>query len=143
MYSDLIALKERLPEQTIIDLTDDAGLNVVDPEGVDRAIGDADTEIDAKIGGRYTVPVTPVPPLLQRLSLDLAIEILYGRRPDLETPEAVIRAAKNARLLLSEIAAGKASLPGVAEDTTDSTSGAGASFTANERLFTRSRMGGL
>ncbi|GAB6191150.1 gp436 family protein [Desulfocastanea catecholica] len=143
MYSDLTALKDRLPEQTVIDLTDDGGLGVVDAGVVDRAITDADTEIDSKIGGRYPVPVAPVPALLQRLSLDLAIEILYARRPDLDTPEAVIRAAKNARLLLSEIAANKASLPGVAEATTATATGGGASFTANERLFTRSRMGGL
>jgi len=141
MYSDLAALQQRLPEQTIIDLTDDADTGVVDSDVVDRAITDADTEIDSRLStnSRYTVPVDPVPALLVRLSLDLAIEILYGRRPDLDTPEAVIRAAKNARSLLSDIAAKKADLPGVAE-ATSSTSSAGASFTANDRLFTRDKM---
>ena len=139
MYSDLAALKERMPEQTIIDLTDDSGAGVVDQDVVDRAITDADTEIDSYLAGRYSVPVSPVPDLLKRLSLDLAIEILYGRRPDYDATEAVVRAAKNARALLVNISSRKAELPGVSEAETVTSSSSGAVFVSGDRLFTRSK----
>lgn len=142
-YSDLTALQQRMPEQTLIDLTDDAGAGVVNQEVIDRTIGDADTEIDSYLAGRYLVPVSPIPALLQRLSLDLAVEILYGRKPELDLPEAVKAAAKNARSLLARIAAKDAHLPGVAEADNSGSTAAGAVFTGNGRLFTRTTLKGM
>jgi len=142
-YASLALLLERLYEQTIISLTDDVDGGVVGQDAVDRAIADADTEIDSYIGKRYTVPVDPVPALLARLSLDLSIEILYSRRPHVETPEAVVRGAKNARTLLANIAANKADIPGIQEVDLSGTSASGASFSSEERVFTRSSLRGL
>lgn len=142
-YSDLAALRQRMAEQTLIDLTDDAGGGAVDQEVIDRVIGDADTEIDSYLARRYRVPVDPVPALLQRLSLDLSVEILYGRRPDLDMPEAVKSAAGNARTLLARIAAKKAHLPGVAEADDSGTSNAGAVFSGPGRLFSRDSLKGM
>ncbi len=135
-YATATELIERIAEQTVIDLTDDAGLGAINTDAVDRAFADADTEIDSYLKRRYPVPVAPVPALLQRLSLDLAIEGLFTRRPHIDTPEAVVRAAKNARALLASIAANKADLPGVSEGLADGRP-SGASFSADNRLFTR------
>jgi len=142
-YASLTELLQRLDERTVILLTDDAMAAAVDTDAIDRAFADADTEIDSYIGGRYAVPVMPVPTLLQRLSLDLAIEGLYTRRPHVETPEAVTRAAKNARSLLANIAANKAIIPGLTELDTSGTTLAGASFEAEDRLFSRTSLRGL
>ncbi len=142
-YATLNELLQRLDEQTVILLSDDTMAAMINMDAVDRAFADADTEIDSYIGGRYAVPVIPVPALLQRLSLDLAIEGLYTRRPHFDTPEAVVRAAKNARSLLAQIAANKAEIPGVAEADNSGTTAAGASFTTDERLFTRTTMRGM
>jgi len=142
-YATLTELLQRLDEQTVILLSDDTMAGAVNTDAVDRAFADADTEIDSYIGARYAVPVDPVPALLQRLSLDLAIEGLYTRRPHVDTPEAVVRAAKNARTLLANIAANKADIPGVAEADTSGTTAAGASFVAGDRLFTRTTMRGM
>ena len=142
-YATLTELLQRLDEQSVILLTDDALAVAVDTDAVDRAFADADTEIDSYIATRYAVPMSPVPALVQRLSLDLAIEGLYTRRPHVATPEAVTRSAKNARLLLANIAANKASIPGVAELDTSGTEAAGASFEAGERLFTRTTLRGM
>lgn len=139
-YSDLSALQQRMPEQTLIDLSDDIGAGAIDQEVVDRAIADADTEIDSYLAGRYPVPVEPVPALLQRLSLDLAVEIFYGRRPDLDMPEAVKAAARNARALLARIAAKDAHLPGVAEMDNSGSVAAGAMFIGSGRLFSREKL---
>lgn len=141
-YATATELIERIAEQTVIDLTDDAGLGVINTDAVDRAFADADTEIDSYLAGRYPVPVSPAPVLLTRLSLDLATEGLYARRPHSDTPEAVVRAAKNARALLASIAANKAALPGVSEGLADGRL-SGASFSADGRLFTRASQRGL
>jgi len=142
-YATLTELLERLDEQTVILLSDDTLSGEVNSDAVERAFADADTEIDSYIGGRYAVPVDPVPALLQRLSLDLAIEGLYTRRPHVDTPEAVVRAAKNARSILAQIAANKAEIPGAAEADNSGTTAAGASFVAGDRLFTRTSMRGM
>lgn len=142
-YATAANLLERLDEQTLIDLTDDVGVGVIGEDAVTRVIADADTEIDSFIGKRYATPVDPVPPLLLRLSLDLAIEGLYARRPHVATPEAVVRAAKNARALLASIAANKADVPGLAETDNSGTAAAGASFEAGGRLFNRTSLRGM
>ena len=141
-YATLTELLERIPEGVLIDLTDDDAAGVVDTDKVDRAIGDADTEIDSYLGRRYPLPIEPAPPLLVRLSLDLATEVLYGRRAHVDTPEAVTRAARTARSILADIAVRKADLPGLA-DTTAGAGPSGASFSADGRLFTRSSQRGL
>jgi len=142
-YTTLTRLLERMPESVLIDLTDDAGTGGINEQAIDRAIADADTEIDSYIGRRYVTPVVPVPDLLGRLSLDLVAEILYARRAHATTPEAVTRAAKTARAILVDIAANKADIPGLAETDTSGTSACGASFDADERLFTRSTLRGM
>jgi phage gp36-like protein len=142
-YSDLAALQQRMPAQTLIDLTDDADAGAVDEEVVDRAIADADAEIDSYLVGRYAVPVDPVLPMVRLLSLNLSVEILYGRRPDLDLPEAAKTAAKNARALLARIAAKDAHLPGVAEADNSGSVSAGAVFSGSERMFTRESLKGM
>lgn len=141
-YTTLERLLERMPQSVLVDLTDESEAGVIDEAMIDRAIGDADTEIDSSIGKRYATPVDPVPALLARLSLDLAIEILYSRRSHVATPEAVVRAAKNARTLLANIAANKADIPGIQEADRSGTSAAGASFNASDRLFSRASVRG-
>jgi phage gp36-like protein len=132
VYADL---SSRMPEQTLIALTDEQGIGVGNEAVADAALADAAAEIDAMIGARYAVPVTPVPDLLKKVSLDLAVEGLYARRHDVETPDAVVRAAKASRSLLLAISRRDASLPGLTEATPANTSGAETS--AGTRLFSR------
>ena len=55
-------------------LSDDTMAAQINMDAIDRFFADADTEINSYIASRYAVPVDPVPALLERLSLDLAIE---------------------------------------------------------------------
>jgi len=79
-YSTLADLKNQLSEDQLIQLTDDENLGVVNQAVIDKAIVDADAEIDSYLAGRYTVPLSPIPPLVARFSADLAIYNLYSRR---------------------------------------------------------------
>jgi len=80
MYSTKADILESLSEAELIDLTDDADLGVVDDAVVDRAIADADAEIDAYCGSRHQVPFAAVPAMIRKVSVDIAIYNLYARR---------------------------------------------------------------
>lgn len=51
----------------------------VDPAAVDQAIADADAEIDSYLSARYEVPLDPVPNVIARLAVDLAVYRLADR----------------------------------------------------------------
>ena len=109
-YCTLADILKRIPEEAVIQLTDDAGAGVVGQSNVDSAISRADKEIDAWCGDRYLVPFTsPAPPIVGELAIDMAIYFLYGRTVD-EIPKSRADAYKNAVRLLEKISDGTISL---------------------------------
>lgn len=101
-------VQEQLDEERLIQLTDDEGAGVVNADRVDRAIADADAEIDSYLSKRYTVPLSPVPVLVRMLSVDLAVWNLYSRK-GVEDP--VRKERYQARVkLLQALGEGKATL---------------------------------
>lgn len=44
----------------------------IDPDAVDKAIVDAQNEIDSKLAARYIVPFSPVPSLINSITQDIA-----------------------------------------------------------------------
>lgn len=99
---------ERLPEETLIQLTDDAEAGQVEASVVARAIADADAEIDGHLGSRHAVPLSPVPPLVRKISVELAIYHLFSRRGG--APEEWRQRYEDNRRLLENIAKGLVSL---------------------------------
>lgn len=79
-YCTLDDIKEQIPEDELIQLTDDEDLGVVDTSVTDRAIADADAEIDGYCGKRYGVPISPTPAIIRKVSVDIAIYNLFSRR---------------------------------------------------------------
>lgn len=102
-YATISDLIDRFTEAEMIDLTDTTALGVLDMAPIDRALVDADAEIDSALIGRYAIPVAPVPDLLVRIACDLARYALHADRPT----DIVTERAKIARTLLSQIADGK------------------------------------
>jgi len=80
-YSTEDDLLKHVSEDTLIQLTDDAGMGIVDADRLADAIADADAVIDGYLSRRYSVPMNPVPPLVVRMSADIALYNLYCRRP--------------------------------------------------------------
>ncbi len=109
-YSTLEDIEKALPEANIIQLTDDEGLGVVNQERVSDAIQYADQLIDGYLRGRYTLPLNPVPTLIKKLSIDLAVFHLYARRFEIEMPPSMMDRYKNAIKLLEQIQKGLISL---------------------------------
>jgi len=89
-------LTERLSSDGLLQLTDDENTGAVNTDRVNRAIASAQEEIDGYLRGRYTLPLSPVPALIQRLAVDIAVYRLHRRRNlllKLEGLEELYRAA--------------------------------------------------
>lgn len=121
-YSSLNDITAHIPEANLIQLTDDEGAGAVNEERVSEAIAYADQLIDGYLRGRYTLPLTTVPVLIKKLSVDLAVFHLYSRRLELEMPEAMMQRYKNAVRLLEQTQKGILSI-GI--ESTDSGPGQG------------------
>jgi phage gp36-like protein len=107
MYCTLEDIKKAIPEKNIIELTDDDNFGSIDEAKVQDAIDYAEQLIDGYLRGRYPVPLEPVPELIRRLAVDLAVFHLYSRRFELDMPQSMIDRRKEIIRLLEQIQAGK------------------------------------
>lgn len=137
VYCTQADIEEQLSTSELVQLTDDAGSGSVDTTVVDRAIADADDEINSYLQERYTVPLSPVPGLVRKLSVDLAVYNLHSRRG---IDDAVrTQRYENVVKLLRSLAKGEASLgveppPGEVHD-----EGIQTSRPESYRIFTRKK----
>jgi len=131
-YSTAEDIRKLIPESDLIQLTDDDGVGVVDEDVLTEAIDQADREIDAYLGARYTVPLDPVPELIRNLSAQMAIWHLYGRRNLMS--EVWESRYKNAIRLLDLIRRGEVVIGAAAGET--STPASGVRYAGNEKVLT-------
>lgn len=77
------------------------------------AIDNAQSEVDARLRGRYSVPFSPVPALVHSTTLDIAAYLAtlnYRQEKELPDGDPVVRRYQRACALLKDIAAGNADL---------------------------------
>lgn len=139
MYSTLTDMKEQIPEEELIALTDDADAGSVDTSVTDRAVADADAEIDGYCGKRYGVPLSPVPAIIRKFSVDIAIYNLFARRQG--APEDRRLRYKDAIKFLENVARGLISLGADDPDATPSDAQK-PKISFSERVFSRDKMQG-
>jgi phage gp36-like protein len=139
-YCTQANILDRIDEATLISLTDEAGAGEVDDDKVAAAIADADATVDAYCQGRYTIPLSPVPPKITQISVDIALYNLYSQS-DLDMPE--VRKDRHAEAIrfLEKVAAGTINL-GAATPAQANTDNA-ASIESGDRIFTRDKMTGF
>lgn len=82
--------------------------SVLPAGAVDRALADADVEVDSYLTGRYTVPLSPVPGNVTRLAAAIARYRLLG---DAAT-ELARKEYEDARAWLRDVAAGRVQIEG-------------------------------
>ncbi|MBX3043897.1 MAG: DUF1320 domain-containing protein [Candidatus Kapabacteria bacterium] len=107
-YSDITDISELIGESELIRLT---GSDPPDESKILAAIGFADSLINAYTYGRVTIPTVEVPPLINKISADLAIVLLsenYYRFNEL--PNTLLRLKIQSFKLLEDIAMGKISI---------------------------------
>ena len=96
-YCTKIDLLQNIDEQILIQLTDDNETGVVDDDIIQGAIDDADAEIEGYCSG-YSLPFNPVPRLIKKISVDISLHNLFGRRHN-EPKEVSDQYAKDVKIL--------------------------------------------
>jgi phage gp36-like protein len=139
-YATVQDLKDRLGEPRLTQLTDlaDPPTGLPDDAVAQRALDDADAEIDGYLAGRYALPLVPPPGVLRVHALTLAHLRLLGSAAG----EVEIEEAKRVREFLRAVAEGKVPLlpPAAAAQP----AGAGAVlFNGGEKVMGRQADGAL
>jgi len=99
-------LIDRFAESELIQLTDRSNSGLIDDTVLNKAIADADAEIDSKLKNRYTVPLSPTPDILNLKACDIARYFLYEDSPT----DHVTKRYDDAIKFLKEVRDGKESL---------------------------------
>jgi len=76
-YCTLQDLRDRYGDDELIQLTDRTNVGTINESVINRAIVDADGEIDGYLGGRFDVPANPVTKSLVRVACDISRYYLY------------------------------------------------------------------
>lgn len=140
IYCTQADIAAKLPEATLIELTDDAAAGTVDSTVLDAAIDDAGEEIDAYLALKYSLPLAATPALVRKMAVDLVICDLYGRR-EMEPPKAIADRCTSARRHLEQLAKGTLLLD-VPDPAADGDFGVESTRDADDRIFTIGRNGG-
>lgn len=106
-YSTNTDLFDRMDEQLVIDLTDDAQTGEIDQTKVDNLRADCTELIHTYLRGRHTVPLDPAPDILVNIEADLLVHKVYTRRANYEIPDSVKELKKDALKHLQLISEGK------------------------------------
>lgn len=138
-YCNLDDIKKMLPEANLVQLTDDEQSGVINEDRIGEAIEQAEGEIDSYLQGRYAVPISPVPSLINKLAVDIAIYNLYSRIPE-EIPSTRAERYKNAVRILEGIAKGLISIGAEEPAASDQDQ---ARIEAKDRIFTREKLKGF
>ncbi|MEW5804315.1 MAG: DUF1320 domain-containing protein [bacterium] len=142
MYSSIDDLKKIIPEQKLIQLTDDENLGTINQDRITEAIKDADSEIDTYCEKLYEVPFSPVPQIIKKLSVDITAFNAYSRRPEVvEIPETINARYVNAISLLRRIADGTVSIGNLQQSAPEDSKGE--VLTAGGQVFTRDSLKGF
>lgn len=132
-YASLQNLVDRFGENELIQLTDRERLGEVNQAVIERALTDADAQINGYLSVRYTLPLAaPLPIELERIACDLARYALYEDR----MIEIVEKRYQAAIALLRDVAAGRAKL-GVIDSSSMQSSNNGAQMTSTSPAFKR------
>lgn len=110
-YATLTDLIAAYGEDELIQLTDPDG-EAIKPALIERALADAQAEIDGYLAVRFTLPLAANPPVLVSRSCDIALYRLMtlARQNDVEDAR---RRYEDAVRFLRDVAAGRATLGNV------------------------------
>ncbi len=142
-YIALDDLRKLVPEDALVQFTDDESLGTVDEARVDEAIESAQAEADGYLGIRYTVPLASPSEAVKAKVADIALYNLYSRTLQ-EMPEVRRDRYKAAVKWLEGVAKGTVSL-GAAEEPSPATpdSGAETNVGSDTQTFTREKLEGF
>ncbi|MCB8748322.1 DUF1320 domain-containing protein [Rhodoferax sp. U2-2l] len=110
-YASQSDMVERFGEAEVAGRTNRVDGLTIDQVVLDRALADADAEINSYLARRYSVPLTTTPPVINRLACDITRYRLF----DDGVPDTVRQRYEDAVSLLKKFASGDVQLVGQAE----------------------------
>jgi len=131
-----------IPETILAQLTDDSAGTTVDSAKVTDAITKADALIDGSLRYKYSgeLPLSPIPELIESLSIAIAAYYLYRRRHDHEgIPEPITEGYKDAKETLKLIRKGELD-PGILAAGTNVGQSYRTNKVAADRIFDEDKM---
>lgn len=117
------------------------GDGVADADVLAAAIADATGVVDLHVRGKYSLPLSPVDPIITSIVCDVARRNLYGNAT--EVPESVLKADKDARDLLKSIAKGETTLAAAPASPSDPAGSLGVDIEGDAPFFTRDNLTGF
>lgn len=138
-YASQQNLIDRFGEDQLIQLTDRTGTGSIDAAVVGRALADADAdaEINGYLSTRYTLPLSPVPEVLEKLACDIGRYQLFGNTEK----EIVKERYDNAVRFLKDVAAGKVTLGVDSNNAPAATISNAVQMTSSTKVFGRGESG--
>jgi len=89
----------RYGEKELIQLTDKDNVGQLDLDVIESAIADADSLIDGYLGGRYGLPIKPVPRALGRIACEICRYYLYENLASDEVKDRYNEAVKSLKAI--------------------------------------------
>jgi phage gp36-like protein len=145
-YCSLDDLQDKIPEDKLIQLTDDDGTGVINQPIIDKAVEDAEAEINSYAEQLYTLPFNPVPKIVRKLAVDITLYHLFSRRgfdsSDESADSIILKRYKDAVKFLENLAKGVVTI-GAINQGLPSTSAQPATIQGPPRMFNRRKMEGF
>lgn len=131
-YATQQNLIDRFGQAEIAQLTDRTNGTTIDATVVGKALADADGEINGYLAIRYTLPLSPVPTIIERLACDIARYYLFEDRVT-----EVVKARYDAAVkFLTSVSKGVVTL-GVDSASAEPAAADSVQFTTGQKVFAR------
>jgi phage gp36-like protein len=141
-YATVQDMINRYPNRDLVQLTnEDPTATTVNTTPITQALADASAEIDGYIEGRFTLPLTDPPVVLNRLTTDIAMYRLQSLRP-LHDLEDARKRYEDAVAILRQVAAGELTLGLAADGTEPPLAGSLETVQGPDRVFDRDKLKG-
>ncbi len=148
-YSTAAEVVDGIKEQMLNDILGDEYIEDLEERKrrllplAEDAVEDADAEINGYLSKRYSTPLNPVPKILNKFSVDIAIYNLVSRRgiDESDREKTVLTRYQAAIKFLLAVAEGKIGL-GIPEESVQDAAATGFQAKSSPRLFSRESMKG-
>lgn len=105
-YATAQNMIDRFEESELVQLTDRSDAGVIDQVVLAKALADADAKIDGYLAGRYSLPLSVVPKVLELYACDIARYLLH----DNHATDQVTKRYDDAIKFLERVANGQISI---------------------------------
>jgi len=149
-YSTTTEVRDMIKDDALNTIIGDTFIEDVDQREtlvtpiIQAAIDDADGEIDGYLAKRYSVPISPVPKIINKMSKDIAVYNLFSRVgiDESGSEKNFLNRYNSAVKFLTLVASGTVSI-GTEVDTPATAASNGFTVKSSPRLFSRDSLRGM